>query len=217
MHSDDPLSVRVPGSHFKAYLVASLALMSGNAAAAMQYRLSDEEIEWAKEWYLENGPAIYSAIAEARRIGDEVGAQVGEIALEKMRGNDDPEALLEIEAKLMRFGVTMALEHESRLLETLAERYRAEKLLMIRAESKSLVGRPLVFLYDAAEGHRLIDYRMLARALGDMMGHPVCLLNRARIIDDMDEAWTRMLDQASYMSEVIVPVESDELGKSKND
>lgn len=73
-------------------------------------------------------------------------------------------SLLEIKAKRTLFGVSMALEHETRLLETLAKRHRAEKPLMIRAESKLLVGRPLMFLYDAAEGHRLSDYRELARA-----------------------------------------------------
>ena len=109
------------------------------------------------------------------------------------------------------------LEHETRLLETVTERYKVEKLLMIRVESKMLVGRPLVFLYDAAEGHRLSDYRELARALHDVMGHPVCLLNRARIIDDMDEGWIRQLDLASYLSQVIVPTEAgdDTGGQSK--
>ena len=157
MQNDDPLGIRVPGTHYKAYLVASLALTSARDAAIQHYKLTAEQVAWAEEWYLANGPEIYDAIAEARRIGDELGAEVGQIALEKMRGNDDPEALLAIEAKRTLFGVSMALEHETRLLETVAERYNVEKLLMIRAESKMLVGRPLVFLYDAAEGHRLSD------------------------------------------------------------
>lgn len=217
MQNDDPLGVRVPGTHYKAYLVASLALTSTRDAAIQHYKLTAEEVEWAEEWYLANGPEIYDAIAEARRIGDELGAEVRQIALEKLRGNDDPEALLAIEAERTLFGVSMALEHETRLLVTVAERYNVEKPLMIRAESKMLVGRPLVFLYDAADGHRLSDYRELARALHDVMGHPVCLLNRARIIDDMDEGWTRQLDLASYLSQVIVPTEAgdDAGGQSK--
>ena len=208
---DNPLDVLVPGTHYKAYLVASLALTSTPVAAIDHYGLTAEQVSWAEQWYLDNGPAIYDAIWNARRLGHEMGAEYAAVRIARMRGTEDEEKLEEVEAGVIVLGVRHHLEFGGAMFEALAERYHVKRLVVIDdiLEGKLPVGRPLVFLYDPGEGHTVSDYIHFARALQDMMGYATCVLNRDRLIEEMDEAWERWLDLASYRSSQLVPASED--------
>ena len=52
-------------------------------------------------------------------------------------------------------------------------------------------------------------YVALARALNDLMGFPVCLVNRERVIDEMAEEWIKIAEPASYSGRLIVPRDSE--------
>ena len=40
-------------------------------------------------------------------------------------------------------------------------------------------------------GHTVSDYIALARTLRDLLGYPVCLLNRERIFEQASEEWEK--------------------------
>ena len=74
LRGDDPLDATVARTHYKAYLVANLALNDGPQAAAEHYRIPLATVYGALVFYCDNEAAIDEAIREARELGEQLGA-----------------------------------------------------------------------------------------------------------------------------------------------
>ncbi|MEO1286355.1 MAG: hypothetical protein AAFV93_01200 [Chloroflexota bacterium] len=74
LRGDNPLDAVISGHHYKAYLVANLAFQDGAEASVSHYDLTHAEVYGAMAFYEENKTAIEKAIAEARKIGEQLGA-----------------------------------------------------------------------------------------------------------------------------------------------
>ena len=89
LHGDNPLAATVAGTHFKAWLVANLALNDGPQATAERYRLPLADVYGALAFHYDNQAAIDEAIRhsplptaqtdarvrhERRRLGPDVPA-----------------------------------------------------------------------------------------------------------------------------------------------
>ena len=85
LRGDDPLDATVAGTHYKAYLVANLALNDGPQAAADHYRLELAVVHGAISFYYDNETAIDEAIHEARELGEQVGARSVQSAIQEMK------------------------------------------------------------------------------------------------------------------------------------
>ena len=72
---DDPLDATVAGTHFKAYLVANLALNDGPQAAAEHYRIPLPNVYGALDSHCDNESVIEEAIREARELGERLSAR----------------------------------------------------------------------------------------------------------------------------------------------
>ena len=75
LREENPLDATVSGTHFKAYLVANLALSDGPQAAAEQYRMPLASVYGALAFRCNNEAAINEAIREARELGEQLGAR----------------------------------------------------------------------------------------------------------------------------------------------
>ena len=75
----------IAGTHYKAYLVANLALNDGPLAAAEHYRLDLATVQAALAFYDDNEAAIHEAIQEARKLGEQLGARSAQSVLEEMQ------------------------------------------------------------------------------------------------------------------------------------
>jgi len=82
---DDPLDATVAGTHFKAYLVANLALNDGPQAAAEHYRIPLATVYGALAFHCDNEAAIDEAIREARELGEQLGARSIQSAIQEMK------------------------------------------------------------------------------------------------------------------------------------
>ena len=195
-------------------------------------------MQWATTFHLDNGSAIYDAIADARKLGEELGTVFAQDVLARLRGDDDEptkedilvdiriaiqqahadegrpvwEVLQEVAGNMILESVETALTSGVGVFEALAERYHVKKLVAVgeTVDGKLPNGRPIVILYDPTERHMPSHYIALARALHDLVGYPVCMVNRAQIIEDMSEEWEKMLDLASWKRSVIVPRDSED-------
>lgn len=85
LRGDDPLDATVAGTHFKAYLVANLALNDGPQAAADHYRIPLAAVYGALVFYYDNEAAIDEAIQEARELGEQLGARSMQSAIKEMK------------------------------------------------------------------------------------------------------------------------------------
>ena len=121
------------------------------------------------------------------------------------------EALREIEANVIPEPcIDPALTLGVGMFEALAERHHVRQLLIVGGlvDGKLPDGRPISLVYDPADGHTVSDYIALARTLQDLVGYPVCLLNRERIFEQASEEWEKHLILASYWTYVTVSRES---------
>ena len=85
LRGDNPLTATVAGTHYKAYLVANLALNDGPQAAAEHYRLPLASVYGALAFHYDNKAAIDEAIREAREIGEQLGARSAQSAIKEMK------------------------------------------------------------------------------------------------------------------------------------
>ena len=85
LRGDNPLDATVAGTHFKAYLVANLALNDGPQAAAEHYRIPLATVYGALAFYCDYEVAIDEAIREAREIGEQLGARTVQSAIKEMK------------------------------------------------------------------------------------------------------------------------------------
>ena len=85
LRGDDPLDATVAGTHYKAYLVANLALNDGPQAAADHYRIPLATVYGALAFHCDNEAAINEAIREAREIGEQLGARSIQSAIQEMK------------------------------------------------------------------------------------------------------------------------------------
>ena len=85
LRGDDPLDATVAGTHYKAYLVANLALNDGPQAAAEHYRIPLATVYGALVFYCDNEAAIDEAIREARELGEQLGARSAQSAIKEMK------------------------------------------------------------------------------------------------------------------------------------
>ena len=85
LRGDDPLDATVAGTHFKAYLVANLALNDGPQASAEHYCIPLAAVYGALAFHYDNEAAIDEAIREAREIGEQLGARTAQSAIEEMK------------------------------------------------------------------------------------------------------------------------------------
>jgi len=85
LRGDDPLDATVAGTHYKAYLVANLALNDGPQAAAEHYRISLAAVYGALAFHCDNEAAINEAIREARELGEKLGARSIQSAIQEMK------------------------------------------------------------------------------------------------------------------------------------
>lgn len=75
LRGDSPLNAVITGHHHKAYLVANLANLDSPNGSAKHYNLTLAEVYGAMAFYQENIGAIEEAIADARKLGYELGAK----------------------------------------------------------------------------------------------------------------------------------------------
>ncbi len=85
LRGDNPLDVTVAGTHYKAYLVANLALNDGPQAAADHYRIPLATVYSALAFRCDNEAAIDEAIRQARELGDKLGARSMQSAILEMK------------------------------------------------------------------------------------------------------------------------------------
>ena len=192
--------------------MAILALNASAVHAQAHYGLSEEDVDWATTWYLDNGPAIYDAIRDARQLGQQLGAQSTQDALDWMRGNEGERTLEGITGAILRQHVRDAINFGTAAFEALAERYHVRKLVVIRdiLEDELPDGCPVTFLYNPADDHTISDYIILTRELHYLVGYPVCLLNRKTLFEQMGANFARQLELASYWAHELVPMGGDE-------
>jgi len=86
LRGDDPLDATVAGTHYKAYLVANLALNDGPQTAAEHYRIPLASVYGALAFHYDNEAAINEAIRQARELGEQLGVRSMRSALEELRG-----------------------------------------------------------------------------------------------------------------------------------
>ena len=89
LRGHNPLEAMISGTHYKAYLVANLALNDGPQAAADHYRLDLAAVHGAITFYYDNEAAINDAIQEARELGEQLGARSAQSALDEIRGRQN--------------------------------------------------------------------------------------------------------------------------------
>ena len=85
LRGDDPLDATVAGTHYKAYLVANLALNDGPQAAAEHYRIPLASVYGALAFHCDNEAAIDESIREARELGEQLGARSIQSAIKEMK------------------------------------------------------------------------------------------------------------------------------------
>ena len=85
LRGDNPLDATVAGTHYKAWLVANLALNDGPQAAAEHYRIPLATVYGALAFHCDNEAAIDEAIREAREIGEKLGARSIQSAIQEMK------------------------------------------------------------------------------------------------------------------------------------
>ena len=85
LRGDNPLDATVAGTHYKAYLVANLALNDGPQAAAEHYRIPLATVYGALVFHCDNEAAIDQAIREARELGEQLGARSALSAIKEMK------------------------------------------------------------------------------------------------------------------------------------
>ena len=85
LRGDNPLDATVAGTHYKAYLVANLALNDGPQAAADHYRIRLATVYGALAFHYDNEAAIDEAIREARELGEQLGARSIQSAIQEMK------------------------------------------------------------------------------------------------------------------------------------
>lgn len=85
LRGDNPLDATVAGTHYKAYLVANLALNDGPQAAADHYRIPLATVYGALAFHYDNETAIDEAIREARELGEQLGARSIQSAIQEMK------------------------------------------------------------------------------------------------------------------------------------
>ena len=85
LQGQDPLEARLAGTHYKAYLVANLALNDGPQAAAEHYRIPLAAVYGAMAFFYDNEAAIHEAIREARKLGEQLGARSAQSVLKELR------------------------------------------------------------------------------------------------------------------------------------
>ncbi len=85
LRGDNPLDATVAGTHYKAYLVANLALNDGPQAAAEHYRIPLAAVYGALAFHCDNEAAIDEAIRKARELGEKLGARSAQSVLEEFR------------------------------------------------------------------------------------------------------------------------------------
>ena len=88
LRGDDPLAAAIAGTHYKACLVANLALNDGSQAAADHYRLELAAVHGAMAFYYDNEAAIHEAIRQARELGEKLDARSVQAALEELRARN---------------------------------------------------------------------------------------------------------------------------------
>ena len=86
LRGDNPLEAAVAGTHYKAYLVANLALNDGPQAAADHYCIPLANVYGAMAFFCDNETAINEAILQARKLGEQLGARSAQSALKEIRG-----------------------------------------------------------------------------------------------------------------------------------
>ena len=86
LRGNNPLEAMVAGPHYKAYLVANLALNDGPQASADHYSIPLANVYGAMAFYYENEGAIKDAIRQARELGEQMGARSAQAALEEIKG-----------------------------------------------------------------------------------------------------------------------------------
>lgn len=76
LRGGDPLDAVIAGRHYKAYLVANLAINQGAEASVEQYGLSLSEVHGAIAFYYENKASIEQSIEDAKALsGHEISLQ----------------------------------------------------------------------------------------------------------------------------------------------
>ncbi len=85
LRGNNPLDATIAGTHYKAYLVANLALNDGPQAAADHYRVDLATVHGAMAFHYDNEAAIHEAIQEARKLGEQLGARSAQSVLAEMR------------------------------------------------------------------------------------------------------------------------------------
>lgn len=85
LRGDNPLDATVAGTHYKAWLVANLALNDGPQAAAEHYRIPLATVYGALAFHCDNEAAIDEAIRQAREIGEQLGARTAQSAIKEMK------------------------------------------------------------------------------------------------------------------------------------
>ncbi len=85
LRGENPLDATVAGTHYKAYLVANLALNDGPQAAAEHYRVPLATVYGALVFYCDNEAAIDEAIRDARELGEQLGARSMQSAIKEMK------------------------------------------------------------------------------------------------------------------------------------
>lgn len=85
LRGNDPLDATVAETHYKAYLVANLALNNGPQAAAEHYRIPLASVYGALAFHCDNEAAIDESIREARTLGEQLGARSMQSAVKEMK------------------------------------------------------------------------------------------------------------------------------------
>ena len=85
LRGDNPLDATVAGTHYKAYLVANLALNDGPQAAAEHYRIPLASVYGALAFHCDNEAAIDEAIRGAYGLGEQLGARSMQSAIQEMK------------------------------------------------------------------------------------------------------------------------------------
>ena len=85
LRGDNPLDAIVAGTHYKAYLVANLALNDGPQAAAEHYRIPLATVYGALAFHCDNEAAINESIREARELGKQLGGRSIQSAIQEMK------------------------------------------------------------------------------------------------------------------------------------
>ena len=85
LRGDNQLDATVAGTHYKAYLVANLALNDGPQAAADHYRIPLASVYGALAFHCDNEAAIDESIRQAREIGEQLGARSMQSAIKEMK------------------------------------------------------------------------------------------------------------------------------------